>query len=207
MTKSIYDQLNASGTIAKQRFVETFSGDALDTDRWHTGNSTGGTVTMADSVDGGIKIDTGGTQVRTEINFNNKRNFDSQASGCIWVAKTGQTTNTELLFGLADNNATASGDVAFVEQHTSNSSNWRLNESFSQWVDTSLTIDTNFHVFKLLLSSSNVTLSIDGILSGTGFATSSAGVNADKLQPELHLHDLSATTNTAQVRYCEAFNT
>ena len=207
MTKSIYDQLNASGTIAKQRFVETFSGDALDTDRWNTSNSTGGTVTMADEVDGGIKIDTGGTQVRTEINFNNKRNFDSQASGCIWVAKTGQTTNTELLFGLADNNAVASGDVAFVEQHTSNSSNWRLNESFSQWVDTSLTIDTNFHVFKLLLSSSNVTLSIDGVLSGTGFATSSAGVNSDKLQPELHLHDLSATTNTAQVRYCEVFNT
>ena len=36
MTDSIYDQLNAYGTVAKQRVVETFSGGVLDTDRWAT---------------------------------------------------------------------------------------------------------------------------------------------------------------------------
>ena len=36
MTDSIYDQLNAYGTVAKQRVVENFSGSALDTDRWAT---------------------------------------------------------------------------------------------------------------------------------------------------------------------------
>ena len=57
MTKSIYDQLNASGTVAKQRMVETFTGDALDTDRWNTTNVTGtGTFAMNDSVDGGFSI-------------------------------------------------------------------------------------------------------------------------------------------------------
>ena len=57
MTKSIYDQLNASGTVAKQRVVETFSGDALDTDRWNENESNGtNTFGMADSVDGGYTM-------------------------------------------------------------------------------------------------------------------------------------------------------
>ena len=59
MTKSIYDQLNASGTIAKQRVVETFSGDALDTDRWQlTQIVSTCTATMADSNDGGLLLST-----------------------------------------------------------------------------------------------------------------------------------------------------
>jgi|21_taG_2_1085346.scaffolds.fasta_scaffold37173_1 hypothetical protein len=208
MTRSIYEQLNEYDTVAKQRVVETFSGDALDTDRWHTGNSTGtGTVVMEDVVDGGVKLDTGSSSSRVEINFQNKRQYDSQGSEVIWVAKTGQLTNTELLFGLADNNATASLDDGFVEFHSTNSSNWRLNKAFSQWVDTSLAVDTNWHNFKLTLGASNVKLSIDGILSGTGYAVATTEINSDKLQPEFHLHDLAVTTNTASARYCEAYNT
>jgi hypothetical protein len=193
-------------TVRKQHFWEYFSGATLNS-RWYTGNSSGGTTTMQDSVDGGIILNTGASQVRTEINFQNKRQYNSQGSVCIWVGKTGQTTNTELLFGLADNNGTAANDVAFVDFNTGSSSNWRLNKSFSQWVDTSLAVDTNFHNFKLILGTSNVQLSIDGILSGTGYAVSTTQINSDKLQPEIHLHDLSATTNTASFRYCEAYNT
>ena len=200
---SLYEQLNPLTTVAGQHFVEDFSGDTLDTFRWYSGNSTGGTVAMSDSVNGGVILDTGGTQVRTEINLQNIRPFDSQASACIWVGKTGQTTNTELLFGLADANGLASSDVAFVDFNSGSSANWRLNESFSETLDTSVAVDTNFHIFKLELGSSSVGLSIDGVLG----ATSSAAINSDKLQPEVHLHDLSATTNTASFTYCEAWNT
>ena len=60
MTKSIYDQLNASGTIAKQRVVENFSGWQYDNDRWFAQNIGGGscTVTMADSDNGGLLLAT-----------------------------------------------------------------------------------------------------------------------------------------------------
>ena len=71
--ESLYEQLNPLTTIAGQHFVEDFSGDTLDTFRWYTGNSTGGTVAMSDSVNGGVILDTGGTQVRTEINLQNIR--------------------------------------------------------------------------------------------------------------------------------------
>ena len=59
MTLSIYNQLNPLNEIAKQRMVETFSGDALDTDRWNTVNVSGtNTFAMSDSVYGGFKITT-----------------------------------------------------------------------------------------------------------------------------------------------------
>ena len=80
MTKSIYDQLNASGTVAKQRFVETFSGSLLDTDRWDIYNS--GTVPqgMADSIDGGYYITTTNSWDQVRLNFNDKRQFSGAGS-------------------------------------------------------------------------------------------------------------------------------
>ena len=74
---SIYAHLNASTNIMKQHFVEDFTGDTVDTDRWYTGNSTGGTVAMSDSVNGGVILDTGGSQVRTEINLQNIPGYNS----------------------------------------------------------------------------------------------------------------------------------
>ena len=91
MTDSIYDQLNAYGTVAKQRVVETFSGDALDTDRWDQSN-TNGTQAMADSIDGGLLMSTtsSGSSI-SYIDFADKKQFSNTGSVMIAVMKHGST--------------------------------------------------------------------------------------------------------------------
>ena len=59
---SLYEQLFPLTTVMKQRVVENFSGDAPDVDRWGFGNqdgTTGNLASMADSVDGGLKLTCG----------------------------------------------------------------------------------------------------------------------------------------------------
>ena len=94
MTKSIYDQLNAHGTVAKQRFVDTFSGRQYDDDRWFyiLFNGTGAVV-MSDEVDGGFKMSSTATGATSEcmIAFDDKRQYSH--TGSTWIAVV-KSTNT-----------------------------------------------------------------------------------------------------------------
>ena len=79
MTDSIYDQLNAYGTVAKQRVVETFSGDALDTDRWENGFGANCTPTMGYNGTEGVSFVTNGTSNAIYMaGFDNKRQYNPQ---------------------------------------------------------------------------------------------------------------------------------
>ena len=55
---SLYELTNSWDKPARIRFVDTFSGDALDTNRWVL-NQIGGsicTATIDDSINGGLKM-------------------------------------------------------------------------------------------------------------------------------------------------------
>jgi len=111
MTDSIYDQLNASGTVAKQRFVETFSGGLLDTDRWRENDIAGScTRGISDIADGGYKLIAPATgYARGTIDFDQTatdvgkvRQFNSDGSVSIFVTShtKGGSTGARVVCGL-----------------------------------------------------------------------------------------------------------
>ncbi len=186
MTKSIYDQLNASGTVAKQRFVETFSGDALDTDRW-TSPTTGA---MADEVDGGYEISSG------SIDFNDINQFAHNGCVAICLMKRAGTGNS--YWGLMD--TSSASHRAQVFEGTSNTyTQLRTKDGTTLEVtDTNVAVNTNWNNYKLELDGSSVKLNINGVLK----ATNSTNIPSVALQPVL-----GEATATTQFRYLEVYNT
>ena len=86
MTTSLHE-LFASNTKPRTRFVEHFSGDALDTLRWDTTLVNNGTVAMSDTSNGGLILSTGtssGTS-SAQIDFDDKKQFGG-GSSIIWSA-------------------------------------------------------------------------------------------------------------------------
>ena len=209
MTDSIYDQLNASGTVAKQRVVETFSGDALDTDRWATNQIYGGsTVAMKDEIDGGIILTGGGTSnAKITLGFNNIRQFSHSGSVFIGVFKFSATqASTIQTLGLssADSNPrSAPQNAALFSCSTGGTSYYVESGDGTNFGSTapSAQVDTNYHTGKLALDGAGIDFSIDGVFAvrrTTYYPTA-------KMQPVIHLNsDVTATLN---VNYVEAYNT
>ena len=210
MTKSIYDQLNENGTVAKQRVVETFTGDAVDTDRWGaivqiTGSS--GAVAMNDSVDGGLKLSTGAND-EAILAFDDKRQFNHLACGFVAVTRT---TTSNIAQGLNrtgikhDNDGTfASGDLISMECGYSNSSISLFTGSASGFERTtsSITRDTNYHSYKGLISDGTATLTIDGVLE----CTTSTHLPTKRMQPFIYSAG-GSVASSAEINYLEVFNT
>jgi hypothetical protein len=208
MTDSIYDQLNAYGTVAKQRFVETFSGSALDTDRWTFRNITGtGTGAMGDSVDGGyeIKPSTGATD-QSQIDFNNKRQYSPTGCAMISVAKSiGVSPNHHVLGLINDytlNISTAQTNSIIID--TSGGVFRALSGDGTTWssAGTVIPIDTNFHTFKVEASSSNILYYADGVLKVT--KTDRLPTSTLPLQPRFVAR---YTGSVLSIRYAEVYNT
>jgi len=209
MTKSIYDQLNASGTVAKQRVVETFSGSILDTDRWNTTFNGNGTTAMADEVDGGLKLTSSDNASGAYmINFNDKRQYSNSGCECIFVGKRTTTTNAQMLGGFSSSTA-LTGDVIAVKDFTGNTYKqlvYAKNGSWGTAINTTVAIDVNFHNHKITLSSSSGTLSIDGL---TAVTNSSDNLPDSALQPFFYSGETSGASASiiSQIRYMECYNT
>lgn len=210
MTFSIYNQLNPLNEIAKQRVVETFTGDAVDTDRWGsivqiTGSS--GAVAMNDSVDGGVKVSTG-TNDEAILAFDDIRQFNHLASGFVAVTRL---TASNVAQGLNrtgikyDNNGTFNaGDLISMECGYSNSSISLFTGSASGFARTtsSLTRDTSYHSYKGLINNSSATLTIDGVLE----CTTSTHLPTKKMQPFIY-NASGSVASSSDVTYLEVFNT
>ena len=222
MTKSIYDQLNANGTIAKQRFVENFSGDLLDTDRWGTHTATGATYAMADSVDGGFVMSTGTGQydpagigfapTSTSGNpYNTPRQYSHTGSVIIFVQKwTSHTAGTNASTSgfhaeRRGDNAGANGCAGMVSLWNTNymlrtcAGNGSQSES-----DTTVPVDNNWHSYRIELTSSSAGESVDGALE----VSHTTNLPADKMSPMFGMQN--HTNNGASsfnLRYMEAYNT
>ena len=98
---SVYEITNPLTTVAKQHFVEWFSGEDLDSKRWayadylssnHTGSG------MVNDIDGGFKLvgdsSTAGSQ-NTLISFNDKKQYSNTGSVVIWIAKVELTGSSK----------------------------------------------------------------------------------------------------------------
>ena len=193
--------------VANQRVVDNFSGSVLDTDRWNSTFTGNGTATMADEVEGGLKV-TCASDVSASymINFNNTRTFSPTGSACIFVGKRVSTTNTQMLGGLSSNTA-FNADVAGVKDWTGNTYKQFSTAKNGYWVNanTTVAIDTNWHVHKIELLSASAILSMDGIIE----VTNTGNIPDSPLQPVFSSGETSgvASAKTCQIRYMEAYNT
>ena len=207
MTDSIYDQLNAYGTVAKQRFVENFSGSALDTDRWATNHTLSGTSNMSDTVNGGVALSTGVTNASVSaIDFNDIRQYSPTGSVMILVAQRDNDNQYSECYLRNTDIRGSNTDYAEI-YHRIDSANIRLqtrdNAGSSTNVDTGVARNVNEMLYKLECLASTCELSLDGVLK----ATSGTNLPSLKLQAGLKTQNTSAADRILNVRYVECYNT
>jgi hypothetical protein len=205
MTDSIYDQLNAYGTVAKQRFVETFSGDALDTDRWEqtiVGSSTGA---MADSVNGGYLLSVNASGASIAIHFNDKTQYSGASSTFISVVDSTVASDPLTQWGLVEDKAnigllnSKSGYIFGISNnvhycYTANGTRGYTNMSIS--------VDGDAHAYQAVRSGSNCEFYYDGVLN----ATRTDYLPTVALQPAFQLQ-WNSQADTSNIRYMECYNT
>ena len=221
MTDSIYDQLNAYGTVAKQRVVETFSGSALDTDRWTFFNiATGASAVMADSVDGGLQMTTdAGSSPSGYLGFNNicqydpagfrfistcKKNGDgSGGAGSDYIGVRGG-------IGSADNPATiphmavmSTGSFVSTTALTTNNGGSYV-DTFATTAGGTVAKSTTEFMYDIVGAPSNITLTFDGALQ----ITKTTALPTLKCQPLLYIQSRnSQAVKTWNCKYVECYNT
>ena len=206
---SFYEKFNPLTTVAKQRFVETFSGDALDTDRWDVTTTGNGAATMSNEVDGGLKItsDSGATG-GIMINFNNIRQYSQTGSVCIFVGKRTSASDAQMVGGFTSNTA-LNADVIEMKDYTGNTYkqlSYAKNGVWGTNVDTTVAIDTAWHSHKIELTPSSGTLSIDGL---TEVTNSTSYLPDSTVQSFFYSGETAgaASAKSAQIKYMEAYNT
>jgi hypothetical protein len=201
-------------TVRKQHFWEYFSGVTLNS-RWTTINPTGtGTFTIVDGVDGGFSVQSATSgYAKSAIYFNNKRQFKGGGSVCIGsmknsvagggaygymgLSKVGYDTADFAYMGKPDN----ANNTNFVLATSSGSS-----PETTANASTTVTQDTSFHNFKMVLSASNVVGTIDGVLASTN--STSIPTETEKLQPTvLNMNNNSGSGNVTSINYMECYNT
>ena len=228
MTKSIYDQLNENGTVAKQRVVDNFTGDALDTDRWSTSkdsyNSGTPTFAMSDEIDGGFKVtaegsidnSSGGVGSASSWAGNNIRHFAHNGSVYIDVFKQNTASSHHKVcthgFGEtlrgdgAGNNASLwlNGVNAGASYFTTRTCSGSGNQSGD--VSSDVAYDQNWHSYKIENKSSKVEFTLDGVLKTNNTTTSN--IPQGKMAPISGIQGTSTSTAPSySIKYVECYNT
>tara|TARA_B110001454_G_C12678123_1_gene416745 strand:- start:788 stop:1387 length:600 start_codon:yes stop_codon:yes gene_type:complete len=198
---SFYEKFNPLTTVAKQRFVETFTGDALDTDRWHQGTNSGSpTFRMSDSVDGGFEIFCDGTSDSGYINFDGIDQYNQTGSVIIGVAKPSTLTSMSMWLGFIQNTG---APFSLLRWHTTSYFNLETSDGTATYTDSDISLNTDEHSVKIELTSSNNKLTLDGNLK----ITKTTNLPNGALEPFFRIISYNTTSKTASIRYCEAYNT
>lgn len=188
----------------------TFESSTVDNVRWDQ-TSTGSTGAMSDENDGGYLLTTGTTNNDIiELDFNDTKQFSHDASEVISVWKLGGTGNyNNASVGLMSATYALTGvnQAGWVMDNSINSTKYFMKSGNSGgvgYVWTTVPFDTNYHVFKSILSSSGMTGSIDGVAVGTNTTNLPTG----SMQPHIHRQNKTGSgTYTLNVKYFEAYNT
>tara|TARA_R110000765_G_scaffold131936_3_gene230443 strand:+ start:705 stop:1352 length:648 start_codon:yes stop_codon:yes gene_type:complete len=209
---SLYEQLFPLTTVMKQRFVETFSGSVLDTDRWYVTNTNASVSGMSNEVDGGYYITDTNSYDYTKVSFNDKRQYDGRASKFIYQAKLSNAGATNAsgggLFNLnSDFDLTTSSGYQW--EQSANTNYLMCGDGSARSWGTTSGISAGYHTYSAEASLTSVVGSIDGVevLTRTSNPpqnlppTSGTG---NKLQP-MFWH--KGTSETFNINYFEAYNT
>jgi len=220
---SIYELINAPTNVMKQHFVEYFSGDALDTFRWSTHATGSGTeeFVMSDSIDGGLLIKSRPNGAAT-LDFgpsdaDKKRPFSPTGAVMILTSIMIEAQYSVQYNEFRTNFYTEAGKYVRMNIQGTTDGNSFDNKIKLMSNNPSVNTDTgiassaihNWHTYKLELLSSSSTLSVDGVLSSTGFGTISANPDA-QCMPSLVSSATEGTVSAgaqSHYRYLECYNT
>jgi hypothetical protein len=218
-----FESINASfgrnlGYNPRQHMIEWFSGHSLNTDRWTS--TTDGTTTSAmdDSINGGYKMTATGDS-QNFLSFNNIREFNNSCT-MIFIASValGGSGGSIIGFGESYNNfgsATASATLQWDSGNSgsdihilSSDGSTQQNGTGTGWSRTEGS--SVYHVFKIEVETSSITVSRDGIIGSTVETTRVPPPhnNASRMQPRSHIEGYSGSgVNVTNLRYMECWNT
>lgn len=208
-TESLYEQFYALTAIAKQRFVEQFVGNDIDTGIWTKTQIAGstGTFAMNTTPNGGYRITSGSTNNNEAIiHFNQKRAF-LQTGSILWAIMRSQgLVGVAQYVGLSNviTTYTGVGSRALFVHDTGNtfSALRTADGATSSQSTTGFIIDQTWHIVKIECTSSNILLTQDGSLAITKTTNRPAGA----LEPMVGAKRLTSI-RAVDVRYLEVFNT
>ena len=216
---SIYGNLYSPTTVSNQRFVDWFNGKEFDSFMWSTHDTGTGSADF-DMTSDGLKMtstDNGSAFLDWSPTDATKVRPFSQ-TGCVMIIThklvEAQYSTTKPEF--RTNHYSESGQyVGIGIQGTTNGSGSDnkirlVTNSGGGNIDTGLAsgVVHDWHTYKLKIVSGTSTLSVDGVLSGTGFASSSSNPNAP-LAPAIYTSIAESTISGGAVsytRYMECFN-
>lgn len=214
---SVYEMTNPLTTVRKQSFWDYFSGATVQTPRiWKTTLVGSATISIADEVNGGVKLSTTGASQKATMSTGGDGNPASRQfyyQNCTFIASFRfDATQASTIQAIALSNGTigsprdsglntagisdsVNGGVIYVDH--GDGSGAVVNTA------TTKTTDTNFHTVKISLNaSSHITTTIDGDAIGS---TITSDVPAHRMAPNIHLD--SGVTKNLHVNYLEVFNT
>ena len=189
----------------KQHFIEWFSGKQLPSYWTKSEVNPPASFAMNDSVDGGFRITAdGGALNEGMINFNNKRAFSKTGSVCIWVGRDVQTSSYTGYYGLANGitgNDADMGQLATIYNASANGViALRTGNTTKGNTESTISLDTNFHNYKIEMKTSSAEWSVDGVAQTTRTLT----LPTEDLQPVAGVH---GNNKSIDVRYMECYNT
>jgi len=207
---SVYELFEPLTSVRKSHFWEWFDGDDRDTTRW-TSTNFGGTNTfqMSDGIDQGFEIVTqASTNARGQIDFNGIRHYDESASELIFVMQR-VSTNCAVHCGFLQSNElfNSGDDSASWQESTANTYKnvYSTDGSTASTTNSSVAIDTNFHVYKLVM---NCPTNIQGYIDGVLEVTKTTNLpNVGRNEPAFLVKTLSASSGTGRIRFLEGYNT
>jgi hypothetical protein len=191
----------------KQHFIEWFSGSSLPSYWTAKTWETGGALSMADEVDGGLDILSSSPTGKSGITFGDKRQYAHDGSAYVMVSKlTGQANNYAYM-GMGDGSDMAGGagidGYGYTMPISGNFTTWSGDNS--SWSNTSGSIasDVIFHVFYGIVDATDIKTYIDGVLD----VTKTTNRPTVKLQPCCEHRKTTTTSNSIRIRYMECYNT
>ena len=212
---SVYEMTNPLTTVKKQHMWEYFTGKQLSVRRWKT-TLSGGTVSMADSANDGVKLSVAGVNYKATISSGGDgnpaaRQFNHQNCTFIGSFKFDATqASTIQAIGLSNGTTDSPRTYDYNTASISDVTNLGIyyvdhGDGSGAVVNTATTdtVDTDWHTVKISLdSSSHITTTIDGNAIGSTITTD---VPTHRMAPIAHLD--SGVTKNMYVNYMEVFNT
>jgi len=205
MTKSLYEQLFPLTTVMKQRFVDNFDGSSIN-ESWVENNIAGvNTVAISDTIDGGLSITTGGTNLNgLYLDFGTIHQFSPTASRYIEIDKMPSAGASQIHYiGLVTE--AVADDIANHRADDAVNANFMVlvaENNIGTNVITDLVLDANYHVKQADLQSSVIDFRIDNVLK----ASPTTNLPNSPLQPIMYTRNRSGV-KVDNYLYFEAYNT
>lgn len=192
----------------EQHFIEWFSGKQIPS-YWTTsqGSGSGGYATMTDVVDGGLEVSSGtGSNNNFYILFSNSKTPFIH-TGCTQIAvwkDIVSSTPKNVGCGFSATGGTGNNSCFFKAAPSIGSVfQCATRQTSSTHTGSSVTLDTEYHTFKMDLKSASIDYYIEDVLE----VTRTTQLPIASLSPLAYGDDSASPSAKMRIKYMECFNT